>query len=95
MTLVASPDTAGERDYQRIRAAIRYLVAHADQQPTLAELAAELALSEAHLQRLFTRWARRQPQALFAADYLRSRQSAAGGRGGGIAAGTRTGAVWR
>ncbi|HJV07361.1 MAG TPA: methylated-DNA--[protein]-cysteine S-methyltransferase [Chromobacteriaceae bacterium] len=62
MTLVASPNTASERDYQRIRAAIRYLVAHADQQPTLAELATELALSEAHLQRLFTRWAGVSPK---------------------------------
>ena len=43
-----------DRDYGRIRDAIRYLVVHADRQPELAELAGALHLSESRLQRLFT-----------------------------------------
>lgn len=43
-------------DYLQIERAIRYLEAHATQQPTLGEVAAEIGLSEFHFQRLFTRW---------------------------------------
>nr|WP_197687022.1 methylated-DNA--[protein]-cysteine S-methyltransferase [Chromobacterium sp. ASV5] len=50
------------RDYDRVRDAIRYLVAHADEQPQLADLAAALHLSESRLQRLFTRWAGVSPK---------------------------------
>lgn len=49
-------------DYQRVEAAIRYLRANVTQQPSLAELAQELHLSEFHLQRLFTRWAGVSPK---------------------------------
>ncbi|KMN35138.1 MULTISPECIES: methylated-DNA--[protein]-cysteine S-methyltransferase [Chromobacterium] len=51
-----------DRDYGRIRDAIRYLVVHADRQPELAELAGALHLSESRLQRLFTRWAGVSPK---------------------------------
>ncbi|MDF0604735.1 methylated-DNA--[protein]-cysteine S-methyltransferase [Neisseriaceae bacterium TC5R-5] len=54
--------TNASRDYARIREAIRYLVAHAHQQPELSDLAAALHLSESHLQRLFTRWAGVSPK---------------------------------
>lgn len=43
-------------DYARIEHAIRYLDSHAIEQPSLAEMAASVNLSEYHFQRLFTRW---------------------------------------
>ncbi|MCP4141092.1 MAG: methylated-DNA--[protein]-cysteine S-methyltransferase [Chloroflexi bacterium] len=43
-------------DYTLIAQAIDYLEAHKRQQPTLKEVAAQVALSEYHFQRLFTRW---------------------------------------
>jgi len=44
-------------DYARIEAALRYLDAHAAQQPSLADVAKHVHLSEFHFQRLFRRWA--------------------------------------
>lgn len=44
-------------DYDRIERAIRYLEAHAASQPSLAEVADHLGLSEAHFHRMFHRWA--------------------------------------
>ena len=44
-------------DYDRIAGAIDYLVAHADSQPQLADIAANAMLSPFHFQRLFARWA--------------------------------------
>jgi len=49
-------------DYARIARAIDYLRAHATDQPTLAEVAAAVHLSEFHLQRLFSRWAGVSPK---------------------------------
>ena len=43
-------------DYERIEAAIRFLDAHADQQPELGAVAQAAGLSEFHFQRLFTRY---------------------------------------
>ena len=43
-------------DYATIADAIRYLEAHQRSQPSLAEVAASVHLSEYHFQRLFTRW---------------------------------------
>ncbi len=43
-------------DYAIIAEAIRYLETHQRSQPTLAEVAASVNLSEYHFQRLFTRW---------------------------------------
>jgi len=51
-----------ERDYQRVEVALRFLAAHYKNQPDLAEIAASVHLSEAHLQRLFTRWAGVSPK---------------------------------
>lgn len=48
--------------YQRIARAIRYLRIHARQQPPLAEVAAEVGLSEYHFHRLFSRWAGVSPK---------------------------------
>jgi AraC family transcriptional regulator, regulatory protein of adaptative response / methylated-DNA-[protein]-cysteine methyltransferase len=44
-------------DFDRIATAIAYLVEHAGQQPSLADLAAHLQLSPFHVQRLFRRFA--------------------------------------
>lgn len=49
-------------DYDRVAHAIQFLEAHYEEQPTLEALAAELALSPFHTQRLFTRWAGISPK---------------------------------
>jgi AraC family transcriptional regulator of adaptative response/methylated-DNA-[protein]-cysteine methyltransferase len=46
----------GSRDYEIIAQAIRYLETHRLQQPSLAEIAQDLNMSQSHLQRLFVRW---------------------------------------
>lgn len=48
--------------YRRIARAIRFLREHADRQPALREVAAEVGLSEYHFQRLFSRWAGVSPK---------------------------------
>jgi len=50
------------RQYAVVARAIAYLRAHAQQQPTLAELAAAVHLSEFHLQRVFAQWAGISPK---------------------------------
>jgi AraC family transcriptional regulator, regulatory protein of adaptative response / methylated-DNA-[protein]-cysteine methyltransferase len=54
--------TALSEDYQRIAQAIAYIQTHADEQPTLEEIAASVNLSEYHFQRLFSRWAGISPK---------------------------------
>lgn len=49
-------------DYQSIAAAIAFLQTHYRDQPSLAAVAQHVHLSEAHLQRLFTRWAGISPK---------------------------------
>jgi AraC family transcriptional regulator of adaptative response/methylated-DNA-[protein]-cysteine methyltransferase len=49
-------------DYRLVAAAIAYLEANHRSQPSLEELAAHLALSPFHLQRLFKRWAGISPK---------------------------------
>lgn len=44
-------------DYERVAHAIDFIRSHAGKQPTLAEVAAQVHLSEYHFQRLFSRWA--------------------------------------
>ena len=51
-----------EQAYTTIAAALQWLRAHAADQPSLAELAAHVGLSEFHLQRLFARWAGISPK---------------------------------
>lgn len=69
-------------DYARIEKTIRYLEANFRTQPSLADVAAQIHLSEYHFQRLFRRWAGISPkrflQALtaeFARDLLRESRS--------------------
>lgn len=52
-----SPDLAERADaYRVIARALGWLHQHAEQQPALAELAAQTGFSEFHLQKLFARW---------------------------------------
>jgi AraC family transcriptional regulator of adaptative response/methylated-DNA-[protein]-cysteine methyltransferase len=65
MPMTESPTTDVEtplRQYELVARAIRYLRAHARQQPGLAELAAAVHLSEHHLQRVFAAWAGISPK---------------------------------
>jgi AraC family transcriptional regulator of adaptative response/methylated-DNA-[protein]-cysteine methyltransferase len=55
-------DETNTGDYQLIAAAITYLETHHRTQPSLEELAAHLAVSPYHLQRLFKRWAGISPK---------------------------------
>lgn len=55
-------DTESQLQYQRIARAIRFLRAHASEQPSLGAVAAEVGLSEYHFQRLFSRWAGVSPK---------------------------------
>jgi len=49
-------------DYDRISRAIRYIENNYQQQPTLAQIAQEVHLSEFHFERMFSRWAGTTPQ---------------------------------
>ena len=71
-----------ERDFGRIAAAIRYLQEHHRTQPSLADVARAINLSESRMQRLFTAWAGISPKrflqhltALDTATLLRSGSS--------------------
>ncbi len=56
------PDAQSIRDYERVEAAIRFLVDNRESQPELAGLAEAVGVSPYHLQRLFTRWAGVSPK---------------------------------
>src|SRR5262249_26601147 len=49
-------------DYNRVGEAIRFIDAHVEGQPSLAEVANHLGLSPFHFQRLFHRWAGLTPK---------------------------------
>jgi AraC family transcriptional regulator of adaptative response/methylated-DNA-[protein]-cysteine methyltransferase len=68
-------------DYQRIEQAIRYLSENFRQQPSLAQVAAQVGLSEFHFQRLFRRWAGVSPKRFLqflTAEYARGVLQASG-----------------
>lgn len=54
--------TDDQTDYQRVAEAIQFLEQNYQDQPSLEELAAQMALSPFHLQRLFTQWAGVSPK---------------------------------
>lgn len=56
----AGPDA--DTDYARVERAIRWLVAHQREQPSLDDVAHAVGLSPSHFQRLFTRWAGVSPK---------------------------------
>lgn len=49
-------------DYDRIEKAIHYINEHAEEQPSLDELAEYIGLSPYHFQKLFKRWAGVSPK---------------------------------
>ena len=49
-------------DYQRIEQAINWIEDHREQQPSVADMAAQLGLSDSHFQHLFQRWAGISPK---------------------------------
>ena len=51
-----------QSDYSRVEAAIRFLCAGVQAQPSLAELAARAGVSEFHFQRIFQKWAGISPK---------------------------------
>lgn len=53
---------APSSDYARVEHAIHFIQANVRERPRLAEIAAELGLSEFHFQRLFQRWAGVSPK---------------------------------
>ncbi|NDJ74621.1 MAG: methylated-DNA--[protein]-cysteine S-methyltransferase [Chloroflexi bacterium] len=68
-----------ERDYDRVEQLIEYMHENFRDQPTLADLAAHLNLSEYHLQRMFRRWAGISPKRFLqylTAEYARDRLQA-------------------
>src|SRR6185436_17354625 len=63
--LLQSPMEEGSmdtKDYIRVESALDYLAAQREAQPTLADVAEHVGLSEHHLQRVFTRWAGISPK---------------------------------
>ncbi len=63
-------------DYRRIEQAIRFLEENYRRQPSLAEVAEHVGLSEYHFQRLFSRWAGISPKRfvqVLTIDYARRR----------------------
>lgn len=60
---MSTPSAEVPSDYERVARAIRYLDEHRSRQPSVAEVAAHLHLSEPHLHRLFRRWAGVSPKA--------------------------------
>jgi AraC family transcriptional regulator of adaptative response/methylated-DNA-[protein]-cysteine methyltransferase len=63
------------KDYIRIESALNYLTARAEAQPTLADVAEHVGLSEHHLQRLFTRWAGISPKRFLQFQTIESAKS--------------------
>jgi len=57
-----TPAHPAHKDYDRVAAAIHYVVDHRQDQPELADIARAANLSPHHLQRLFTRWAGVSPK---------------------------------
>ncbi len=54
--------TQAAQDYARVEQAIRFLQEHFREQPSLAQAAAHVGLSEHHFQRIFSRWAGISPK---------------------------------
>jgi AraC family transcriptional regulator, regulatory protein of adaptative response / methylated-DNA-[protein]-cysteine methyltransferase len=63
------------KDYIRIESALNYLTERAESQPTLADVAEHVGLSEHHLQRLFTRWAGISPKRFLQFQTIESAKS--------------------
>jgi len=62
-----------QSDYSRVAQAIRYLCDQVQEQPTLAQVAAQAGLSEFHFQRVFQKWAGISPKRFL--QYLTLREA--------------------
>lgn len=62
MTEISSPHIEEQLDYQRMQAAIEFLIQQHFSQPSLGQLAHHLQLSEFHVQRLFSHWVGLSPK---------------------------------
>ena len=71
----------GSSDYRRVERAIQYLDGHAQEQPSLREVARHAGLSEFHFQRLFHRWAGVTPKAFLQCHTLTRAKALLGGSG--------------
>ena len=60
--MTTSQMPTGHSDYARVERAVHFIRAHAHQQPSLAQVAQAVGLSEFHFQRLFLRWAGVSPK---------------------------------
>ena len=63
------------KDYVRVESALAYLSQNSRTQPSLAEVAEHVGLSEHHLQRLFTRWAGISPKRFLQFQTIESAKS--------------------
>jgi AraC family transcriptional regulator, regulatory protein of adaptative response / methylated-DNA-[protein]-cysteine methyltransferase len=78
MQIVSDP-FVGQRDFQRIARAIRFIDGHFREQPRLAAIAAHAGLSEFHFNRLFRRWAGITPRQYLAFVTSRAARGALAG----------------
>jgi AraC family transcriptional regulator of adaptative response/methylated-DNA-[protein]-cysteine methyltransferase len=62
MSAAVSMAEHGNSDYARVARIIRFIQSRVHEQPSLAECAAHVGLSEFHVQRLFQRWAGVSPK---------------------------------
>src|SRR5262249_10638879 len=60
--VVMLPTASAGADYARVERAIRFIITHRREQPSLARVAAVVGLSEFHFQRMFERWAGVSPK---------------------------------
>lgn len=70
------------REFRTIESAIHYIAANAERQPTLAEVARTVHLSEYHFQRLFRRWVGVSPKRFLQAVTLRRAKERLGAEAG-------------
>ncbi|NJN21874.1 MAG: methylated-DNA--[protein]-cysteine S-methyltransferase [Leptolyngbya sp. RL_3_1] len=75
VTASASSAALDHGDYQRIAAAIAYMRQQQQAQPSLADIAQHIHLSESHFQRLFSRWAGISPKRFLQALTIESAKS--------------------
>jgi len=62
-----------QSDFSRVAQAIRYLCAQVQEQPSLAEVSAQVGVSEFHFQRIFQKWAGISPKRFL--QYLTLREA--------------------
>lgn len=70
------------REFRTIESAIHFIAANAERQPTLAEVARTVHLSEYHFQRLFRRWVGVSPKRFLQAVTLRRAKERLGAEAG-------------